>query len=72
MATLKYPTKADSKDPHKTPILTPSMCCVSSINAKFPTKRLIVNPMPVKIPTPYNLIQFEFEGISANFNFIDN
>ena len=48
----KYPANADNKDPHKTPILTPTICCVFSINAKFPTKRLIVNPMPVKIPTP--------------------
>ena len=31
----------------------------------------MVNPMPVKIPTPYNLIQLEFDGISANFNFTD-
>ena len=27
--------------------------------------------MPVNMPTPYNLVQFEFDGISASFNFID-
>ena len=31
----------------------------------------MVNPIPVKIPTPYNLIQLELVGISANFNFTD-
>ena len=42
-----------------------------SAKAKFPTNKLIVNPIPVRIPTPYNLSQFEFEGISAIFNFTD-
>ena len=42
-----------------------------SAKAKFPTNKLIVNPMPVKIAIPYNLIQFEFEGISASFNFTE-
>ena len=61
----------DNKDPDNTPIFTPSIYWVLSTKAKFPTNRLIVNPMPVKIPTPYNLIQFELEGISANSNYID-
>ena len=42
-----------------------------SAKAKFPTNKLIVNPIPVRTPTPYNLIQFEFEGISAILNFTD-
>ena len=46
-----YPKIVESKDPAKTPILTPSMYCISFAKAKFPTKRLIVKPMPVKIDT---------------------
>ena len=46
-----YPKTVESKDPAKTPILTPSMYCMSLAKAKFPTKRLIVKPIPVKIET---------------------
>ena len=48
----KYPNIVDSNDPVKTPILTPSIYCIFSANAKFPTNRLIVKPMPVNTPTP--------------------
>ena len=67
----KYPTNVDNKDPHKTPILTPSIYCVFSINARFPINKLIVNPIPVKIPTPYNLIQLELlfdDSFAAKIN----
>ena len=48
----KYPANVESNDPVKTPILTPSIYCAFSMNAKFPTNKLIVNPIPVNIPTP--------------------
>ena len=48
----KYPNKVDNNDPVNTPIFTPSMYCMFSTNAKFPTNKLIVKPMPVKTPTP--------------------
>lgn len=48
----KYPNKVDSNDPVNTPILTPSIYCIFSAKAKFPTKRLIVKPIPVRTPTP--------------------
>ena len=68
---IMYPKTVDNNDPVKTPILTPSMYCVFSANAKFPTNKLIVKPIPVKIETPYKLIQFELLGASANFNLIE-
>jgi hypothetical protein len=67
----KYPNTVDSKDPAKTPILTPSIYLTFSTKARFPTNKLIVNPIPVKIETPYKLNQFELLGGSANFNLID-
>ena len=48
----KYPNKVDNNDPVNTPILTPSIYCIFSAKAKFPTKRLIVKPIPVSTPTP--------------------
>ena len=66
-----YPTKVDNKEPLNTPIFTPSRYSLAFEKAKFPTNKLMVKPIPAKTPTPYNLIQFEFEGISANLNFID-
>ena len=48
----KYPAKVDNSDPVKTPILTPSMYCIFSTKAKLPTNKLMVKPIPVKIPTP--------------------
>ena len=48
----KYPNNVDNNDPVSTPILTPSMYWIFSTNAKFPTNKLIVNPIPVKTPTP--------------------
>ena len=48
----KYPNKVDSNEPVNTPILTPSIYCIFSAKAKFPTKRLIVKPIPVSTPTP--------------------
>ena len=48
----KYPNKVDNNDPVRTPIFTPSMYCILSANAKFPTNKLIVKPIPVKTPTP--------------------
>ena len=47
------------------------MYCVLSANAKFPTNKLIVNPIPVNTDTPYRLSQLELFGASANFNLID-
>ena len=51
--TLYYtdPTIVDNKDPVKTPIFTPSIYSILLTNAKFPTNKLIVKPIPVKIPT---------------------
>ena len=66
-----YPKTVDNNDPVKTPIFTPSIYWVFSIKAKFPTNKLIVNPIPVKIETPYKLNQFELFGASANFNLIE-
>ena len=48
----KYPANVESKDPVKTPILTPSIYCILSANAKFQTNKHIVKPIPVKTPTP--------------------
>ena len=67
----RYPNIVDSKEPDKTPILTPSTYCVFSRNAKFPTNRLMVKPIPVNTPTPYKFYQFELLGICAIFNFIE-
>ena len=36
-----------------------------SANAKFPTNKLIVKPMPVRTDTPYKLNQLELSGICA-------
>ena len=36
-----------------------------SANAKLPTNKLIVNPIPVKTDTPYKLNQLELSGICA-------
>ena len=47
-----YPIKVDNKDPVNTPILTLSMYSIFSTKAKFPINKLIVNPIPVRIPTP--------------------
>ena len=68
---IKYPKTVDNNDPDKTPIFTPSIYSIFSTKAKFPTKRLIVNPIPVNIETPYILNQFELLGTSAILNFID-
>ena len=61
----------DASEPNSTPILTPVICCVASAKAKFPTNKLIVNPIPVKIPTPYKFNQFELLGICANLSLMD-
>ena len=45
-------TTADKIDPTKTPILTSLKFSVLFTKAKFPTNRLIVNPIPVRTPTP--------------------
>ena len=47
-----YQNTVDINDPVNTPIFTPLIYCVFSTNAKFPTKRLIVKPIPVNTPTP--------------------
>ena len=65
---VKYPTIVDKRDPAKTPILTPSIYCVLSANARLPTNKLIVKPIPVKIETPYKLNQLELSGICATPN----
>ena len=62
---MKYPNIVDNKDPAKTPILTPSIYSIFSTNAKLPTNKLIVKPIPVKIETPYKLNQLELSGIWA-------
>ena len=67
----KYPNTVDNNDPVKTPILTPSIYCVFSTKARFPTKRLIVKPIPVNMDTPYILNQLDLFGGSANLNLID-
>ena len=61
----------DNNDPVKTPIFTPSIYCILSTKAKFPTNKLIVKPIPVKIPTPYKLNQFDLFGIWAIFVLIE-
>ena len=63
MDNKKYPNTVDNKDPAKTPILTPSIYCVLSAKAKFPTNKLIVKPIPVNTETPYKLSQLELSGI---------
>ena len=68
---ITNPKTVDNNDPVKTPILTPSMYCVFSTKAKFPTNKLIVKPIPVKIETPYKLNQFELFGASANLSLIE-
>ena len=42
-----------------------------STNAKLPTNKLIVKPIPVNIDTPYILSQFDLFGGSANLNLIE-
>ena len=71
IANKKYPKTVDNKDPVNTPILTPSIYCKLLANAKFPTNKLIVKPIPVNTETPYKLNQFELLGASANLNFIE-
>ena len=44
------------------------MYWVLSTNAKLPTNKLIVNPIPVRIDTPYKLSQLELSGIWATPN----
>ena len=46
------PNKVDNNDPVSTPIFTPSIYCMFSAKAKFPTNKLIVKPIPVRTPTP--------------------
>ena len=41
----------DSNDPAKTPILTPSIYSILFANAKLPTNKLMVKPIPVRIET---------------------
>ena len=60
--SIKYPNIVDNNDPANTPILTPSMYCIFSTNAKFPTNKLIVKPIPVKIDTPYKLSQLDYQA----------
>ena len=55
----KYPNKADIKDPDKTPILTSPINSILLAKARFPTNKLIVKPMPVKMATPYKLNQLD-------------
>ena len=40
-------------------------------NAKFPTNKLIVKPIPVRTETAYRAIQFELLGFCARFNLTD-
>ena len=61
----------ERSEPLKTPIFTPSMYIGELANAKFPTNKLIVNPMPVNTETAYNAIQFELFGFCAKFNLTD-
>ena len=48
---ISIKNKVESNEPANTPILTPSMYSILLAKAKFPTKRLIVKPIPVKIDT---------------------
>ena len=64
-SNIKYPNKVDNSDPAKTPIFTPSIYCIFSVNAKFPTNKLIVKPIPVNMDTPYKLNQLDLSGICA-------
>ena len=68
---VKYPTIVDKRDPAKTPILTPSIYCTFSTKAKFPTNKLMVKPIPVKIDTPYILNHVELSGICAILSFTE-
>ena len=61
----------DNKEPVKTPIFTPPIYSTFSTKAKLPTNKLIVKPIPVKIPTPYKFNQLALFGISVIFNFIE-
>ena len=71
IANKKYPNTVDNKDPVNTPILTPSIYCKLLANAKFPTNKLIVNPIPVRTETAYRDIQLELFGFCARFNLTD-
>ena len=48
----KYPKSVERSEPVNTPILTPSIYSKLFTKAKFPTNKLIVNPIPVNIETP--------------------
>ena len=67
----KYPKSVDKSDPLRTPIFTPSKYIGEFANAKFPTNKLIVKPIPVKTETAYKDIQFELLGFCARFNLTD-
>ena len=71
ISKITYPKTVDNNDPVKTPILTPSIYWAFSTKAKFPTNKLIVNPIPVKIETPYKLNKFELFGASATLSLIE-
>ena len=43
---------AETEEPIKTPIFTPPKLLEESTKAKLPINRLMVNPIPVKTPTP--------------------
>ena len=66
---IPYPTSVDNKDPNKTPILTSSIKGEFG-NARLPTNKLIVNPIPVRTPTAYKFTQEQFFGLSAQPNLI--
>ena len=50
----KYPNIVERSEPVNTPILTPSIYSKLFTKAKFPTNKLIVNPIPVKIESGSN------------------
>ena len=61
----------ENNEPVSTPIFTPSMYSILLTKARLPTNKLMVNPIPVKIETPYKLNQLELFGVCANLNLID-
>ena len=67
----KYPKRVERSEPVNTPIFTPSMYSKLFTKAKFPTNKLIVNPIPVNIETPYRASHVEPDGLSANLSLTD-
>ena len=64
------PTRAESKDPTKTPTFTWLSNSGDVGKANSPINRLIVKPIPQSSETPYTCGQVASSGMSASLSFM--